>query len=201
MASRQLPPDYGPVRVLALSRPGTVVLLTLASGVLLLPFAWVSLRFAATVRPGASLALAFADENAATLLILLVLGALVVPILLHEAIHGACFWLYTRDRPRFAFKGYAASTCAPDWHLPRDQYLVVGLAPVVLLTALGLCLLAAAPEAYLGVIVLAIALHGAGSIGDLVSALWLLRQPAKTYFRDSGDVLSAYPPLATSDNP
>jgi putative zincin peptidase len=201
MASRQLPPNYGPARVLNLSRPWTVVLLTLASGVLLLPFAWVAFRFAAAVRPGASLALAFAGESGQALILTLAIGVLVVPIVLHEAIHGACFWVYTRDRPRFALRGYAASTGAPDWHLPRGQYLVVGLAPMVVLTVVGLGLLAVAPEEYLGVIVLAITLHGAGTIGDVVSVLWLLRQPARTYFKDTGDVLSAYPPLATSDRP
>ncbi len=200
MASRELPPDYGPARVLDLSRPVMVVLLTLASAVLLLPFAWISLRFVAVVRPGTSLAIAFADGGTLAVLGFLALGVLVAPILLHEAIHGACFWLYTRDRPRFSFKGYAASAAAPNWHLPRGQYLVVGLAPAVLLTLLGLGLLAVAPEAYLGIIVLAITIHGAGCIGDVVSILWLLRQPARTYFRDSGDVLTAYPPLAPSDN-
>jgi hypothetical protein len=199
-AIRILPPDYGPPRVLDLSRPGTVALLTLGSIALLVPFAWLSLRFVTTARPGASLALAPAvGESVTTFLAILAIGVLVVPIVLHEAIHGACFWIFTRDRPRFAFKVYAASTGAPDWHLPRGQYLVVGLAPMLLLTALGLCLLAVAPEDWLSSIVLAIALHGAGSIGDVVSVLWLLRHPPNTYFRDTGDVLAAYPPLAPSE--
>jgi Putative zincin peptidase len=198
-AVKSLPAGYGPPSVLNLARVWTIVLLTLGSAVLFVPFAWLSAGFVGVLRRDASVGFVVSSGGDIATLLLVAIGVVVVPVILHEAIHGAFFWLYTRDQPRFGFKGYAASASAPDWHLPRGQYIVVGLAPMILLTTIGLCLLAIAPEPWLAPVVLAIALHGAGTIGDVVSFLWLIRRPANTYFRDSGDVLRAYSPLAPSD--
>ena len=179
-----------------------MVLLTIGSIVLLAPFAWLSAVALRTFRHSGALSSPSIDSGGDLAALLVVLVAiLVVPIVLHEAIHGAFFWLFTRDRPVFAFKGYAASASAPEWHIPRCQYLVVGLAPLVILTLLGLLLLAVAPDAWVVPLVLAITFHGAGTIGDVASVLWLLRFPRGTLFRDTGDVLTAYPPLADPTEP
>ena len=200
-ATRQLPPGYAPPRVLNLARPITILLMTLGSVFLLVPFAWLSLNAIRLLRRGASTSLAVDSGGDLVALLLVLVGVIVVPIVLHEAIHGAFFFHFTRDRPVFAFKGYAASAGAPEWHLPRQQYLVVGLAPLGVLTILGLGLIAVVPDAWLEPLALAITFHGAGTIGDLVSVFWLLRFPRGTLFRDTGDVLNAYPPLADPTEP
>jgi hypothetical protein len=74
-----------------------------------------------------------------------VLLLLAVQVILHELIHGFFFWFFTRSRPTFGFKGFYAYAAAPDWYLPRNQHLIVALAPLVLITGLGLVLLTFVP--------------------------------------------------------
>ncbi len=55
------------------------------------------------------------------------LGVLIVTLVLHELVHGLCFWSFTRDRPRFGWKLIYAYAAAPGWYLPRGRYLTVAL--------------------------------------------------------------------------
>ena len=68
-----------------------------------------------------------------------------VVFVLHEAVHGLFFWLYTRDRPRFGFKGWYLYASAPGWYLSRNRFLVVGLSPLVTMTAAALGLAMVVP--------------------------------------------------------
>ncbi len=62
-------------------------------------------------------------------------------LVLHEMVHGLFFWLFTRARPRFGFKGAYAYAAAPGWYIPRPQFLAVGLAPLLLISLVGLLIL------------------------------------------------------------
>ena len=79
---------------------------------------------------------------------------MLVMIVLHEGLHGLFFWLFTREKPKFAFKGFYAYAAMPDWYLPKKEYLITALAPLVgitLLGVLGLALLPGWADAALGV--------------------------------------------------
>jgi len=121
-----------------------------------------------------------------------VIGTTILMILLHEGTHGLFFWLYTRTRPVFTFRIYYASANAPGWYLPRRQFLVTTLAPFVLISAAGTALMAAAPGVWLPPLLMLLVFNASGSIGDLMVALWLLRQPETCMAYDEGYAVSLF---------
>jgi hypothetical protein len=126
--------------------------------------------------------------------VLLVL--LAVMVIIHEALHGVCFWGFTHVRPIFAFKGAYAYAALPDWFLPRGQYLVTAVAPFFGITLLGLVLLAVVPPAWFLAILVVMIFNASGAAGDLVVAGWLLFLPSRTYVQDHGDAISFFKPHA-----
>jgi hypothetical protein len=120
--------------------------------------------------------------------------ASVTVILFHEAIHGAFFWLFTGSRPVFAFKGTYAYAAAPGWYLTRGAYMLIGIAPLVLISILGMITLRVAPAPNVTLIILSLVINTSGSVGDLAAVLWLARQPASCLAHDQGDVIEIYLP-------
>jgi hypothetical protein len=112
----------------------------------------------------------------------LVAYAIVLP--LHEVIHALAFALWG-GRPYFGAKLPLALYCgAKDQLFRRNQYLVVGLAPLVLITlaAIFFTLLAPGLAAYT---LLATIGNFSGAAGDLWSVYRLLRQPASVLVEDT----------------
>ena len=122
--------------------------------------------------------------------------AIVFVILFHEGIHGAFFWLFTGSRPVFAFKGFYAYAAAPGWYLPRDAYMLTGIAPLLLITFVGMFLLWIVPDAWLMLVMLGLIINTSGAAGDIFAVLWLARQPAACLAQDRGDVIEIYLPVA-----
>ncbi|ELY88251.1 hypothetical protein C483_16101 [Natrialba hulunbeirensis JCM 10989] len=121
-----------------------------------------------------------------TLLFWLGLAAVVlgVVVVLHEACHGL-FMAYYGSAPSFgvglsyALFPYAYAAVGGD-RFTRNQLLVILVSPFVLLTASGLLLMAAMPEHLFAVLlVFALAVNGAGSVGDLWMAAVLLQYPSR----------------------
>ena len=79
------------------------------------------------------------------LLSLLVIVLVVARRWCYEAVHGLFFWLFTRSGPVFRLRLLYASAGAPEWYLPCRQHMVVGVAPLVVITVLGIIVLAVAP--------------------------------------------------------
>ncbi len=131
------------------------------------------------------------------LLIAAMLVALVVMVVVHEAIHGIFFWLFTRERPVFGFKGWYAYAAAPGWYIPRAAYFVAALAPLVLMTLGGLALLPLVPEWLLLVVLFIVWINAVGAVGDIAVVGWLLLQPASVLAQDLGDAVILYRPEAT----
>lgn len=119
------------------------------------------------------------------LVALLVFGALV--IVAHELVHGAVI-LALGGRPTF---GYGRTedggmaffyTTAPGQVFTRTQFVVVALAPLVVLGALLAWWVWGGP--YGGWLVLPAALHLSGCVGDLGLTWVVLRQPRGTLVED-----------------
>jgi hypothetical protein len=70
---------------------------------------------------------------------------LCVVLVLHELTHGLFFWLFTKSHPAFGFKGWYAYAAAPGWYVPRARFLVMGAAPLILLSLLREVLLLLVP--------------------------------------------------------
>ena len=199
-ALKTLPPHYEPHGTLDLSKNWLAVLGMNVVGVAFLClFGWLAALFLPAVRTDVAwitletIATLEAIGNLATIAALLALYALM--IILHELAHGIFFWLFTRERPVFGLKfPHAAYAAAPDWYLPRNQHLVVGLAPFVLLTLAGAVLLPIVPAPVVPALLLIVVINGAGAAGDFMMVAWLLAQPRETLERDTGDTITIYRP-------
>ena len=135
-------------------------------------------------------------QAAGVLAIILVLVALqFLMVVLHEAVHGAFFAVFTRERPAFGLKPpFAAYAAAPDWYLPRDQHLVTGFGPFVVITLVGVALLFVVPAAVVPPLLFIIVSNAAGAVGDFLMIAWLLRQPREALVKDTGSAITIYRP-------
>jgi hypothetical protein len=125
-------------------------------------------------------------------LIVAFLALYAVMILLHEAIHGLFFWVFTRERPVFAIRWTYAYAAAPGWFLPRNLYFVTALSPLVGISLLGLVVFALAPPAWFLPTLIVVVGNASGAIGDIWVAIWLLRHPPTCLARDQGDAVTLY---------
>lgn len=196
-ATQQLPENYLPQGEIDLERNRTAaVVLNIVGTILLIVFAFIFLALARTLRPdlppvafsASGLEIFFYIGGA-----LLLVGLMVI---LHELIHGVFFWMFTGARPVFGYKGLYAYAGAPDWYLPRNQYALVGLAPLAVITTAGLLLLTVAPVGWLYGILLVIVANAAGAVGDMLVVAWLFTRPAATLVRDTGDAVTLFHPEA-----
>jgi hypothetical protein len=191
-AAKWLPEDYkaagtldftrSPVRLLALNAAGLALLILVVS---------LLLAFVAATRPNASGG--FVLQGSVSLAALAAVAALVVlTVVVHELIHGAGFWLVTRTRPEFGFRGYYAYAGAPEWYIPVGRYLPIGLAPLVVVTVVGLGLLQVVPTDAIPAVFVVVAFNAAGAVGDIAAVAWLCVQPRDAVVRDKGDAISLY---------
>jgi hypothetical protein len=109
-------------------------------------------------------------------------------------IHGIFFWLFTRERPKFALKAGYAFAAAPDWYLPSSQYILVGLSPFVAITILAILFSAFVNSSVVPYLLLIATFNAAGALGDLIVVAWVLRQPRSILVRDQGDKFSSFAP-------
>jgi len=127
----------------------------------------------------------------------LLLGVMLVMLVLHEGLHGLFFWLFTREKPKFAFKGFYAYAAMPDWYLPKKEYLITALAPLVGITFFGVTGLALLPGWADAALVWLLILNTSGAVGDLWIVWALLRAPAGVLGRDAGDSSELFVPGET----
>lgn len=171
--------------------------LNLIGVVLFFLFGWLFSRLALQIRPDAASIFSVVEISGILSIVLIVLAVLAlqaVMIILHEGVHGICFYAFTHARPRFAFKGLYAYAALPGWYFPRSQYLVACLAPLVAITLLGFVLIVFLPAAWIPAVLLVMVLNAAGAVGDIAVAIWLMRAPADCLANDQGDAFNLYVP-------
>jgi hypothetical protein len=202
-----LPTNYHRQATLDLSKNRKAVVGAIVSGIiLLLTVGWLLVQFTNLVRPTALEALRFhdiltimPDGNTSIVLpfqlIMDAIVALVLVMLIHELVHGVFFWRFAGQRPTFGIKGLFPYAAAPSGvYFPRNQFLVVGIAPLVLLTLVGLLLMVIAPVVVVPILLLFIAFNVAGAAGDLVMVVWLLSYSPDTLMQDNGSGVIVYGP-------
>jgi hypothetical protein len=125
-----------------------------------------------------------------------VLIAMVLTIVLHELIHGLFMRLYGA-RPRYGilWKGLMFYATSPGYAYRRNNYLVIALAPLLLislLVILGMGLwqgtLWVALFGICGVI------NASGAIGDMWITMIVLRYATKAYIMDERDGIRVFLP-------
>lgn len=116
------------------------------------------------------------------LLISIVGYCLMLP--LHEALHGAAFLLWG-GKPYFGAKlPYALYCGAKNQLFRRNQYLVVGLAPMAVITLAGIVLTLIAPVVAAYTLAITVG-NVSGAAGDVWSVARMLRLPATTLVEDT----------------
>jgi hypothetical protein len=123
----------------------------------------------------------------AELLLLLVISAGLM--VLHELVHGLAMWRMGAA-PSFGADillkmAPVLYTTAPGHLFSRREYLVVALAPMVVVSSLGAAWVAMGP--FGKELVPALAVHLGGCIGDLWMVGVILKEPAETTFEDRRD--------------
>jgi hypothetical protein len=199
-ATQTLPPGYRKLGTLDVSANQRLLLILNLIGLLIIGFSgWLFFRALLAVRPGDTARILQQVQKftiAGTVeLIAAIVALTIVYVILHEAIHGIFFWLFTRSRPLFAFRWSYAYAAAPDWYIPRNAFFITTLAPLVLITLAGLVLFYLVPAAWLAPIWYIIMMNAGGAVGDLAVAGWLLGQSSACLAQDRGDAVTLYVPV------
>lgn len=115
-------------------------------------------------------------------------------MILHELLHGLFFWIFTHTRPTFGFKGLYAFAAAPNWYIPRNPFLVIGLAPLIVISLVGLVIVPFVSFAVALTLVFVMTINAAGAVGDIYMVGLLLTKPSNILIRDFGDGITMYRP-------
>jgi hypothetical protein len=159
------------------------------------------LRFTSLYRPSAYEDLGFHDlygngEYGGTLtsqFLMDIVLSLAMVLLIHELVHGLLYRRLTGKNPVYRIRGIFVSVNAPpEFYFPRNQYLVIGMGPLLVFTTLGLMLIATAPRGLVQILILFTMFNAAGSAGDLYMVAHILSHPPETYFRDMGAATLIY---------
>jgi hypothetical protein len=192
--TQNLPDGYAPYFSIDLSKNFLwIIILNVVSLGLFLIFALFFFQITVLMRPEFRITTTISSNTLLMILAIFVTYALV--IVLHELVHGLFFWLITRKRPVFGFRGAYAFAAAPDWFVPRSPYLIIGLSPMVLISLIGIVLIPILPQNWLIPYLFALTGNAAGSVGDLAVCAWLVTQPALTLVCDRGEAITAYKQL------
>ncbi|HSV86734.1 MAG TPA: DUF3267 domain-containing protein [Levilinea sp.] len=194
--TRTLPENYAPAGTIDLSkdRRALVLMNVLAIGILA-GFGYLFMVIMIRLRPvdgPATLNYSITGPLGILLALLYITALYAVVIILHEAVHGIFFWLFTRTRPIFAFKIWYAYAAAPGWYLPRNLYAVVAISPLVVLSLLGILLFLFIPGWMLMPVFLLITFNASGAVGDIVVLFWLFSKPPTCLAYDQGDAVTLY---------
>jgi len=195
-ATKNLPPDFHHQKTLDFSKTNVVLALNLAAIPLLFISGWLFGHLINFLRPFTP----FPKGIIGFLSLYSVVGLLAFPLsiilvlVLHELIHGFFFWLYTRERPRFALKAGYAFASAPDWFLPGAQYIVVGISPIVFISIASILLAWVVVSALVPYLLFIATFNAAGALGDILVVAWVLKQPKSILVKDEGDTFSSYAP-------
>ena len=192
-----LPSDYQAVETIDVKQNQRLLLLLNIAGLFVLCLSgWLLFQWMVLVRP-ADLAngiqfFSFGTPLALFGLIAGILALTALHIVLHEALHGIFFWLFTRSKPRFAFHWTYAYAAAPQWYIPRGPFLITTLAPLVVITLIGMLIFLFAPLEWLAPTWLVVVMNAGGAVGDMLVAFRLLRLPTSTLINDRGDAVTFF---------
>ena len=112
-----------------------------------------------------------------------ILGSILI-LGIHEFVHGLAFMLWGGKPYYGARLPFALYCSARNQLFPRNYYIVVGLAPFVVITLFAIIFTIIAPVlASYGL--LAWISNFSGAVGDLIAVNWLLRQPRTALVEDT----------------
>jgi hypothetical protein len=205
-ANASLPSNYSKYTALEpTKKPKFVIGAVVTAIALLLIAGWLLVLFVNALRPTALDGMRFRDLFSTTTTgssftippaLFRNLGLAVISVVIvHELVHGLFYWLFSSHRPKFGFQGLFPYAAAPSGvYFPRNQFLTIGLAPLVLLTAVGLLLMVVVPIAYVPLHLFFVAINAAGASGDLIMVIQLMPFSSDTVMEDNGSGVIIYGP-------
>lgn len=194
-ATRQIPENYVSFWKLNFNGKKATIIVNVAALVLLAFFGTGFALLLHLIRPGA--ALDFSIGGSIWPMLLFLVEAVVITFVVmfvHEAFHGLFFWIFCGTKPVFGIKGYYAYAGAPGWYFRRGQYALIGLAPLIGITLLGLIGALCLPDFFLMPIYLMLVFNASGAAGDLWVVLRLLFSPSEMWVLDQGDGVEFFRP-------
>ncbi len=120
------------------------------------------------------------------------IGGLFVYIVLHEAIHAVFMRLFCKGKVNFGFHSYAAFAGMKEGYFTKGEYVLIALAPVLLLGGLLLFLNLYLPGAWFWPIFLLQGQNLAGAVGDYYVIFLLATMPKSTLVNDDGMSMRYY---------
>ncbi len=196
---KTLPESYAPAWRLDMREHQSLIIGNLVGLVFLILSAWGFSRLAFFLRPDARITYTVNHLNGWWIVLVLVVATILM-VIIHEGFHGICFWIFTRSRPQFALRQFYAFASASEWYLPKGQYLVTALAPLIGISVSGILLILIGPITWILPILAVLIFNASGSVGDLWVATALLFRPADTYVHDMGDRIEFFQKQAGSSN-
>jgi hypothetical protein len=203
-ASVSLPSNYSRYTILEPSKELKFITGAIVTGIaLLLIVSWLLVTFVNELRPTALEGMRLHDmfNSTATGISFVMhpalfrdLGfALIAVLILHELVHALFYWLFSSKRPRLGFQGLFPYAAAPSGvYFPRNQFIIIGLSPIVLITTVGLLLMVIVPIAFVPFLLFFVAFNAAGATGDLIMAIQLMRISSDTVMEDKGSGVIIY---------
>ena len=201
-----LPYNYSKYTLLEPSKHPIFIIGAVVTGIaLLLIFGWLAVLFVNTLRPSALDGMRLPDLFVSTTTgISLAIPAalfrnfaiaLIAVLFIHELVHGLCYWLFSRQRPKFGFQGLFPYAAAPvGIYFPRKQFIAIGLAPLVLLTVIGLLLMMIVPIVLVPFFLFLVAFNAAGAAGDLIMVIQLMLFNSDVLMEDNDAGVIIYGP-------
>ncbi len=124
-----------------------------------------------------------------------IIGLLVVPIIViavHECMHGLLIWIFTHEFPNLHIQILGVSVEAPDWYIPRNKLILIGLAPLILLTLIGISLLFVVPPEIIGTVAIGLTINIVGSYVDIAVAMYANLLPKSSLINLSHGQISIF---------
>ena len=190
--SGSLPNDYQEVLYWRVTgKPARVITIQILAIISLFIFGFVFLGLAVSLgKLPTQFAFGLSEIGAVLLGVLLAMG-------LHELTHGLTMQLFGA-KPKYGilWKGGMLYATSPGYAYPRNNYIIIALAPFVVISTLvivGMWLL----QGTLWVPLLALCgiFNASGAVGDMWMTMIVLRYPATAYVMDERDGLRIFLPI------
>jgi hypothetical protein len=139
------------------------------------------------------------DKNSDTLLVIAMGVLAILLIVIHELCHGLAFQAFGA-KPRYGLnmRKFVAYASADDYYFSRDAYLIIALAPLVLISVGTILLMALTGGGLRFLMALLGAVNAGSSIGDLWFVVVCLHYPRDLLVRDYGDGAELFKPTPFS---
>jgi hypothetical protein len=126
--------------------------------------------------------------------IIFLLFLVVLNLIIHELIHGVFFWFITRSKPVFGLSLSYAFAAAPGWYIPKRQYWIIGLAPLIIIGFAGLLIISIGPPSWILPALVVTGFNTGGAIGDIYIIFRLLLTDSTCLVNDTGHTVSFFQP-------